>query len=95
MKVVPIADKGVVKRLSAEDATAGGIVLPDTARDKPAEGRIVSIGDGITLADGSRADFQVSEGDRVLFSSYAGNDVIIDGEELLVLSESDILAIFS
>ena len=95
MKVIPLGDKVVLKRVDAEETTAGGIVLPDNARDKPAEGRIVSIGDGISLADGSRADFQVSEGDRVLFSSYAGNEVIIDGEELLVMSESDILAVFS
>lgn len=95
MKVIPLGDKVVVKRTEAEETTAGGIVLPDSARDKPAEGRIVSVGDGITLPDGSRADLQVSEGDRVLFSSYAGTDVDIDGEDLLVMSESDILAVLS
>ena len=70
-------------------------MLPDAAREKPAEGRILSVGDGAVLVDGSRAELQVSEGDRVLFSSYAGTEVNIDGEELLVMSESDILAIIS
>ena len=95
MKVIPLGDKVVVKRVEAEETTAGGIVLPDAARDKPAEGRIVSVGDGITLPDGSRADLQVSEGDRVLFSSFAGTEVGLEGEELLVMSESDILAVLS
>ncbi|MCH8830395.1 MAG: co-chaperone GroES [Planctomycetes bacterium] len=95
MKVIPIGDKVVVQRVEAEEKTAGGIVLPDAARDRPAEGRIVSVGDGIVLADGSRIAFQVSEGDRVLFSSFAGTEVDIDGDELLVMSESDILAILS
>lgn len=95
MKVIPLGDKVVVKRVEAEETTAGGIVLPDSARNQPAEGRIVSVGNGITLPDGSRAALQVNEGDRVLFSSYAGSDVIIDGDELLVMSESDILAVLS
>ncbi len=95
MKLTPIGDKVVVKRIDAEETTAGGIVLPDAAREKPAEGRILSVGDGAVLVDGSRAELQVSEGDRVLFSSYAGTEVNIDGEELLVMSESDMLAIVS
>lgn len=93
MKVIPLGDKVVVKRVEAEEVTAGGIVLPDAARDKPAEGRIVSVGDGVTLPDGKVVALQVSEGDRVLFSSYAGSEVDIDGDELLVMSESDILAV--
>ena len=95
MKLIPIGDKVVVKRIDAEETTAGGIVLPDAAREKPAEGRILSVGDGAVLVDDSRVELQVSEGDRVLFSSYAGTEVNIDGEELLVMSESDILAIVS
>ncbi len=95
MKVIPLGDKVVVKRMEAEETTAGGIVLPDSARDKPAPGRIVSVGNGITLPDGRRVELQVSEGDRVLFSSYAGTDVSIDGDELLVMNESDILAVLS
>lgn len=95
MKIVPVGDKVVVERLEAEEKTAGGIVLPDNAREKPAKGRIVSVGDGVTLPDGRRVPFQVCEGDRVLFQSYAGMEVEIDKKSLLVLHESDILAIES
>jgi chaperonin GroES len=93
MKVVPLNDKIVVKRVEAEEKTAGGIVLPDTAKEKPRQGKVLSIGEGKLLDSGKRAPFQVKEGDRVLFSSYAGNEVNIDGEELLVMSEDDILAV--
>ena len=93
MKVVPLNDKIVIKRLEAEDKTAGGIVLPDTAKEKPRQGKVVSLGEGKRLETGKRAGFQVREGDRVLFSSYAGNEVTIDGEELLIMTEDDILAV--
>jgi chaperonin GroES len=93
MKVVPIADKVVVKRVSADQTTAGGIVLPDSAQEKPKQGRVLSVGEGVRLKDGSRADVQISEGDRVLFSSYAGTEIEVDGEELLIMNEADILAI--
>lgn len=93
MKVVPLGDKLVVRRLDAEETTAGGIVLPDSAREKPREGRVLSIGDGKLLPDGVRAGHEVKEGDRVLFSGYAGTEVDVDGEELLILSEDDILAV--
>ena len=93
MKVVPLGEKVVVKRLEAEQQTAGGIVLPDTAREKPQQGRVLSVGDGQLLGDGTRARHQVSEGDRVLFGSYAGTEVLVNGEELLILNEDDILAI--
>ena len=93
MKVVPIADKVVVKRLSAEETTAGGIVLPDSAKEKPQQGRVLSVGEGARLADGSRAEVQIGEGDRVLFTSYAGTEVEVDGQELLIMNEADILAI--
>jgi chaperonin GroES len=93
MKVVPLGEKVVVKRLDAEEKTAGGIVLPDSAREKPQEGRILSVGDGQLLADGGRATPQVSEGDRVLFTSYAGSEVVVDDDELLIMGESDILAV--
>jgi len=83
----------VVKRVEAEEKTAGGIVLPDTAKEKPRQGKVLSVGEGKLLENGKRAPFQVKEGDRVLFSSYAGNEVNIDGEELLVMSEDDILAV--
>ena len=93
MKVVPIGEKIVVKRLEAESKTAGGIVLPDAAREKPKQGRVLSVGDGKLLNDGRRLPHQVSEGDRVLFSSWAGSEVVVDGQELLIMSEEDILAI--
>ncbi len=93
MKVVPLNDKIVVKRVEAEDKTAGGIVLPDTAKEKPRQGKVLSVGEGKLLDSGKRAPFQVKEGDRVLFSSYSGNEVNIDGEDLLVMSEDDILAV--
>jgi chaperonin GroES len=93
MKVVPLNDKIVVKRLEAESKTAGGIVLPDSAKEKPRQGKVVSLGDGKRLENGQRAAFQVREGDRVLFSSYAGNEVTVDKEELLIMTEDDILAV--
>ena len=93
MKVVPLNDKIVVKRLEAEEKTAGGIVLPDTAKEKPKQGRVLSLGEGKLLENGKRASFQVREGDRVLFTSYAGNEVNLDGEEYLIMTEDDILAV--
>jgi chaperonin GroES len=93
MKVEPLGDKVVVKRLEAEETTAGGIVLPDSAQEMPAEGRVLSVGDGALLKNGSRAPSQVREGDRVIFTSYAGTDILVDGEELLIMNESDILAV--
>jgi len=93
MKVVPLNDKLVVKRVEAEEKTAGGIVLPDTAKEKPKQGKVLSVGDGKLLENGQRAKFQVKEGDRVLFTSYAGNEVKLDGDEYLIMSEDDILAV--
>jgi chaperonin GroES len=93
MTVVPLNDKIVVKRLEAEDKTAGGIVLPDSAKEKPKQGIISAVGDGKLLENGKRAPLQVKEGDRVLFTSYAGNEVTIDGKEYLIMSEDDILAV--
>ena len=93
MKVVPLNDKIVVKRLEAEERTAGGIVLPDSAKEKPKQGKVLSLGDGKLLESGKRAAFQVKEGDRVLFTSYAGSEVNVDGEELLIMTEEDILAV--
>jgi chaperonin GroES len=93
MKVIPLNDKILVKRLEAEEKTAGGILLPDSAKEKPRQGKILSLGDGKLLDDGKRAAFQVKEGDRVLFSSYAGNEVQVNSEEYLIMSEDDILAV--
>jgi chaperonin GroES len=93
MKVVPLGDKLVVKRVDSAERTSGGIMLPDAARNKPQQGRVLSIGDGKLLPDGRRAAHEVQEGDRVVFSSYAGSEVSIDDEELLILSADDVLAI--
>lgn len=93
MKVVPLGENLVVKRLEADETTPGGIVLPDTARRAPLEGRVLSVGDGKLLANGTRAAHEVGEGDRVLLRNYAGNEVVVDGQELLIVSEDDILAI--
>ncbi|MFO0815663.1 MAG: co-chaperone GroES [Gemmatales bacterium] len=93
MKIVPLNDKIIVKRLEAEEKSKGGIVLPDSAREKPRQGKVLSIGDGKLLADGSRQQFAVREGDKVLFSSWAGNEVKIEGEDLLIMTEDDLLAV--
>lgn len=93
MRIEPLGEKIVVKRTDAEEVTSGGIVLPDSAQEKPAEGKVLSVGEGRMLADGSRAKPQVSEGDRVLFSSYAGTEIDVDGQDLLIMSETDILAV--
>jgi chaperonin GroES len=79
--------------MESVEKTPGGIVLPDSARDKPIQGRVLSVGDGRMLPNGERAPHQVSEGDRVVFSSYAGAEVIVDNEEVLIMSEGDILAV--
>ena len=93
MKLIPLGDKVVVRPMEAEETTAGGIVLPDAAQEKPRQGRILSVGDGRLNQDGSRSEHEVTEGDRVLYSQYCGTEVAVDGESLLIMSESDILAI--
>ncbi len=93
MRIEPLGDKLVVKRTEADETTAGGIVLPDSAREKPQQGRVLSVGSGKLLDDGTRGNLQVNEGDRVLFASYAGSEIEIDGAQLLIMSESDILAV--
>jgi len=89
----PLGDRVVIERDEAETTTAGGIVLPDSAKDKPARGRVVSIGDGRLLDNGSRSPFQVKVGDRVLFRSYAGETFKIGDDELLLMREDEILAV--
>ncbi|MEK7805399.1 MAG: co-chaperone GroES [Planctomycetota bacterium] len=93
MNVRPLGEKVLLKRVEAEGKTAGGIVLPDTAKEKPKEGKVIAIGDGRILKSGERVKFQVKKGDSVLFSSYGGTEVKIDGEEYLLMSEDDILAV--
>jgi chaperonin GroES len=91
--ITPLGDKVLVKRLEAEERTAGGLVLPDTAKEKPKEGKVIAVGSGKLLEDGKRGHFQVKKGDRIIFTSYAGTEVKIDGEEYLLMPEEDILAI--
>jgi len=92
-KLQPLGDRVVIRRESAEEKTKGGLYLPDTAKDKPARGTVISIGDGKLLDDGRRAPFQIKEGDKVLFLSYAGEEFKIGDDELLLMRESDVLAI--
>jgi len=89
----PLGDKILVKRLEAADITAGGIVLPDSAKEKPREGTVMALGEGRLMEDGKRAPFTVKKNDRILFTSYAGTEVKWEGEEFLILSEEDILGI--
>jgi len=93
MKIVPLNDKIIVQRLEAEEKTAGGIVLPDTAREKPRQGKVLSVGDGKLLPSGQRQAFTVKEGDRILFSTWAGSEVRLEGREYLIMTEEDVLAI--
>jgi chaperonin GroES len=93
MKIRPLADKVLVQRLEAETRTTGGIVLPDSAKEKPQRGKIVSVGKGKMLDDGTVRKMQVKKGDTVLFTSYAGTEVKIGGKEHLIMSESDIMAV--
>ena len=91
--IKPINDKVLIKRLEAESKTAGGIVLPDNAKEKPKEGTIVAVGNGRLLKSGDRSQFQVAKGDRVIFSSYAGTEIKVQGVDFLILAEDDILAV--
>jgi chaperonin GroES len=93
IKLQPLGDRVVVERDESEAVTAGGILLPDNAKDKPTRGRIVSVGDGRMLENGARSPFQVKVGDRVLFTSYAGDTFKLGTRELLLLREEDILAV--
>ena len=93
MKIQPLADRIVVKVLEAEEVTKGGIVLPDTAKEKPIEGKVVAVGGGKVLESGKRVPLEVKKGDRVLFGKYAGTEIKIDGEEHIIMREDDIVAI--
>ena len=89
----PLGDRVLIRRTDADEKTAGGILLPESAKEKPKEGLIISIGEGKTLENGERSTFSVAKGDRVLFTSYAGTDVKYDGQEYIIMREDDILAI--
>jgi len=94
MKLRPLHDRVVVKRVDEEQKTAGGIIIPDTAKEKPQQGRVLAVGRGRILEDGKVVPLMVKAGDLVLFSKYAGTDIKIEGEEHLIMREDDILAIF-
>jgi chaperonin GroES len=93
MKLRPLNDRVVVKRVEEETRTAGGIIIPDTAKEKPIQGEVVAVGNGKVLEDGTRRALDIKAGDRVLFGKYAGTDIKVEGEELLIMREDDILAI--
>jgi chaperonin GroES len=92
-KLQPLGDRVVVQREEAEEKTSGGILLPSTAQNKPARGTVISVGEGRLLDNGQRHELQIKVGDRVLFTSYAGDEFKIDGEEYLLMREDDILAV--
>ena len=91
MKLKPLGDRLVVKVLTREEKTKGGIVLPDTAKEKPTEGEVVAVGTGKILDNGQKQPVEVKVGDRIIFSKYAGTEVTVDGEELVIFSERDVL----
>ena len=93
MKIRPLNDRILVKRLEGEEKTAGGIIIPDSAKEKPAEGEIVAVGPGKLNAAGERVAIDVAVGDRVLFSKYGGTEVKLDGEDFLIMREDDILGV--
>ena len=92
MKLVPLDDRVVVRRLEAEEKTAGGIVLPDTAKEKPQRGEVIAVGDGKMLDSGRRAKPGVAPGETIVFAKYGGTEVTVDGEDYIIMRESDILA---
>ena len=93
MKIRPLHDRVIVKRIEEEEMTKGGIIIPDTAKEKPSEGKVVAVGKGKLLDNGKLQALEVKKGDKILFGKYAGTDVKIDGEEHLIMREDDIIAI--
>ena len=93
MKIKPLHDRVIVERIEAESKTAGGIIIPDSAKEKPSEGLVISVGEGLRDDHGKRITLDVKKGDRVLFAKWGGAEVKIDGKELIILKESDILAL--
>ena len=93
MKIKPLHDRVIVKRIEEEETTKGGIIIPDSAKEKPSEGKIVAVGNGKVLEDGSRQPLEVKKGNKVLFGKYAGTEINIDGEEHLIMREDEIIAI--
>lgn len=93
MKIRPLHDRLIVKRLEEEEKTKGGIIIPDTAKEKPIEGKVIAVGEGRIKKDGKKIPLEVKKGDRILFAKYGGTEVKIDGEEHLMMKEDDVLAI--
>jgi chaperonin GroES len=93
MKIKPLQDRILIKRIAEEEKTKGGIIIPDAAKEKPQEGKVVAVGDGKTLENGKKAPLTVKVGDKILFGKYAGTEIKVDGEEHLILREDDILGI--
>ena len=93
MKLRPLHDRVIVKRVEEEDKTSGGIIIPDAAKEKPQQGKVIAVGKGKILENGKVSPLAVKKGDRILFGKYAGTDIKIDGEEHLIMREDDILAI--
>lgn len=93
MKIKPLHDRVIVKRIEEDQKTKGGIIIPDTAKEKPVEGEVVAVGNGKVLEDGTLRKLDVKVGDRVLFGKYSGTEVKLDGEERLIVREDDILAV--
>ena len=93
MKLRPLQDRILVKRVAEEEKTKGGIIIPDTAKEKPAEGQVVAVGNGKLADDGKRIPLEIKKGDRILFGKYSGTEVKLDGVEHLVMREDDVLAI--
>ncbi|MCX5881259.1 MAG: co-chaperone GroES [Deltaproteobacteria bacterium] len=93
MKLRPLQDRIVVKRVAEETTTKGGIIIPDTAKEKPAEGKVVAVGNGKVADDGKRIALEIKTGDRILFGKYSGSEVKIDGEEFLIMREDDVLGV--
>jgi chaperonin GroES len=93
LNIRPLGDKIIIKRVDAEQTTKGGIVLPDTAQEKPKRGIVQAVGDGRLLDDGSRGEMQIRKNDEVVFTSYAGTEIKMNGEEYLIMDESDVLGV--
>ena len=93
MKVRPLQDRVLVRRVAEEEKSKGGIIIPDTAKEKPQEGKVIAVGTGKVTEDGKKLPMAVKEGDRILFGKYSGSEVKIDGEEYLILREEDILGV--
>ena len=93
MKVRPLHDRLVVRRIEEKEQVKGGIIIPDSAKEKPQEGEVVAVGNGKVLDDGSKQELDVKVGDKILFGKYSGTDIKVDGEEMLILREDEVLAV--